>query len=620
MADTFHSFLSRSLVKIFGALSPESRSTIASYFDRVSLPSGSPLYRRGDPGDSMHVVVTGRLSVRIPTPSGGEREVRHLATGDPLGEIALLTGQPRTADVVAIRDTILGRLTKEAFDDLVAELPDAVLDMARSTIRMLTEAEVGAATAPAMRNIALVSLDPEFPLAEFGRRLELALLRFGSTKYFDSRRVRQLLDLPGDDVDRLDPNSEPLGRLLDEAENSRRFVIYQTDTELTPWSRKCLSQADRILLLADSSSSPQPRALEERIRAGAGDALLAEQDLVLVHFDAGKSPSGTTSWLDPRTVDRHYHVPWQGESGVERLARMLADRAVTLVLGAGGARGFAHIGVVRAIREAGIPIDAVGGSSIGSIVATTVALDWSDEEILFNVKKAFVDEQPMNDYTFPMFALLRGRKLSRALVRYLGDVDIVDTWLPFFCVSGNLSSSSAFTHRSGTLWKAIQSSVSLPAILPPFVNDGQLHVDGATLNHLPVDIMKQWVAGRLIAVDPSVHKEYTLERDVAPTPLGYIGEQLFGRSKGGFPGISSLILKSTILGGSSALSTAREQADLYLNPPLGEFGLLDWGRFHDVVDAGYRYAHDEIAGWIETNPDVVQRDARLGLRSARAAG
>jgi len=577
MADTFHSFLSRSLVKIFGALSPESRSTIASYFDRVSLPSGSPLYRRGDPGDSMHVVVTGRLSVRIPTPSGGEREVRHLATGDPLGEIALLTGQPRTADVVAIRDTILGRLTKEAFDDLVAELPDAVLDMARSTIRMLTEAEVGAATAPAMRNIALVSLDPEFPLAEFGRRLELALLRFGSTKYFDSRRVRQLLDLPGDDVDRLDPNSEPLGRLLDEAENSRRFVIYQTDTELTPWSRKCLSQADRILLLADSSSSPQPRALEERIRAGAGDALLAEQDLVLVHFDAGRSPSGTTSWLDPRTVDRHYHVPWQGESGVERLARML-------------------------------------------IVATTVALDWSDEEILFNVKKAFVDEQPMNDYTFPMFALLRGRKLSRALVRYLGDVDIVDTWLPFFCVSGNLSSSSAFTHRSGTLWKAIQSSVSLPAILPPFVNDGQLHVDGATLNHLPVDIMKQWVAGRLIAVDPSVHKEYTLERDVAPTPLGYIGEQLFGRSKGGFPGISSLILKSTILGGSSALSTAREQADLYLNPPLGEFGLLDWGRFHDVVDAGYRYAHDEIAGWIETNPDVVQRDARLGLRSARAAG
>ena len=414
MADAFHSFLSRSLPRFFGPLSPQSRETIASYFDRVSLTRGTPLYRRGDPGDSMHIVVTGRLSVRVSTPSGGEREVRHLATGDPLGEIALLTGQPRTADVVAIRDTILGRLTKESFDILIDEHPDAALDMARFTIRMLTEAEVGKATAPAMRNIALLSLDPDFPLAEFGRRLELALMRYGSTKYLDSRRVRQLLSLSASDADRIDPTYEPLGRLLDEAENSRRFVIYQADPELTSWSRKCLSQADRILLVADSSSSPQPRALEEQIHTSAGSDLLAELDLVLVHFDAAKSPSQTTAWLTPRTIDRHYHIPWHRESGVERLARLLADRAVTVVLGAGGARGFAHIGAIRAIREAGIPIDAIGGSSIGSIIAATVALGWSDEEILFTAKKAFVDEQPMNDYTFPMFALLRRPGAPRA--------------------------------------------------------------------------------------------------------------------------------------------------------------------------------------------------------------
>lgn len=618
--DTFRRFLGRSLPRFFGPLSPELRAEIAGFFEPTRVANGESLYTLGDPGDSMHIVVTGRLSVRVPDGNGGLREVRHLTTGDPLGEIALLTEQPRTAEVVAIRDTTLGKLTKASFDAFVEAHPNAALDMARFTIRMLTSSEVAAATAPAKRNLVLLPLDPDLPIADLGRRLEVALLRFGSTRYFDRATVARLLGLSTTDPEALDPDADSLGHLLAAAENERRFVLYQADPTLTPWTRKCLSQADRVLLVADSASTPGLREIEERI--GGGDLpLLTEQDLLLVHKEVGKPPSGTSAWLAPRHVSRHYHVPWHDDSGVHRVARMLADRAVTLVLGAGGARGFAHVGAVRALREAGVPIDAVGGSSIGSLIGSVVALGWSDEEILFRCKQAFVDEEPMNDYTFPMFALLKGRKLSRALQRHLGEtLDVVDTWLPFFCVSANLSQSSAATHRSGTLWKALQASISLPAILPPFVKDGHLHVDGATLNTMPVDVMRDWVPGSVIAVDPSVHREYSLRRDEAPTPLGYLAEQIFpGRRRGGFPGMSSLILKSTILGGSSSLSKTLDQIDLYLNPPMGQYSLLDWSRFYDVVDTGYRYTRDVLVDWLQEHPEVVHRDPRRGLPPQRDA-
>ena len=233
--ETFHRFLGRSLPRFFGPLSPELRTEIAGFFEPIRVSNGESLYRLGDPGDSMHIIVTGRLSIRVPDGKGGLREVRHLTAGDPLGEIALLTEQPRTAEVVAIRDTTLGQLTKASFDAFVEAHPNAALDMARFTIRMLTSSEVAAATAPAKRNLVLLPLDPDLPLAALGRRLEVALLRFGSTRYFDRTTVARLLGLSTADPAAIDPDAESLGHLLGTAENERRFVIYQADPTLTPW-------------------------------------------------------------------------------------------------------------------------------------------------------------------------------------------------------------------------------------------------------------------------------------------------------------------------------------------------------------------------------------------------
>src|ERR1700678_4742841 len=190
----------------------------------------------------------------------------------------------------------------------------------------------------------------------------------------------------------------------------------------------------------------------------------ARVELALLHegcFEAGAA----ARWLQTSPVALHHHIVDAADLG--RLARLLTQRGVGLVLSGGGARGFAHLGVIRALREARVPIDYVGGASIGAIIAGGVAMGWSDEEMRLRYRRSFVDTNPVNDYTFPLVALTRGRKVSRLLQREFGDVLIEDLRCPFFSISANLTSGRVLEHRDGSVSGALRASVSIPGVMPP---------------------------------------------------------------------------------------------------------------------------------------------------------
>jgi len=322
-------------------------------------------------------------------------------------------------------------------------------------------------------------------------------------------------------------------------------------------------------------------------------------------------------WLASRKGYRHSHVAWDGSQDFNRLARLLSGNAVTLVLGGGGARGLSQIGAIRAIREAGIPIDAVGGTSIGAIIGALVALDWADETILQSCKHAFVDDRPLDDMTIPMFSMLSGRKLARTLDHYIGDVDIEDLWQPFFCVSTNLSKSRINVHHSGRLLQALQASASLPGLLPPVVAEGDLYVDGGVLDNLPVGVMKRFIGGNTIAVESGVKVEYQVKVDDFPSPLEYLRSRLSRRGDARLPTLPSLLIKSTLLGGMGGRNELRERDDLHLNPPMRHFGFLDWNSIHELVDVGYRYTQQRLLSWLEHNPHLQRHDESLALSRER---
>lgn len=593
----------RALTALFGALDGAVLSDIVDRIAIEHLPRGQVLYKQGEIGSNMHIVLTGRLQVRVHTDSGADRVLAHPELGESVGEMALLTGSPRAATISAVRDATLAALSREVFDAVIAANPAVLSHISRMIIARMSNAQSRSASRVQTRTIAVVPLHATLDAGDFCRRLRLALLRFGSVAHIDGRTMAHRFPAGSSDLDR--------ERYLDESERTHDYVLLEADATAGAWTRKCCGVADRILLVGTSATTPGLTAVERDLFAGAGaDRGAVIPELALLHTETHR-PSGTRAWLDSRRVGRHYHVSARGNEGFNRLARFMAGRAVALVLAGGGARGFAHLGVIRALVEAGVPIDAVGGTSFGAIAATGPARGFEIEAMLEELRHAFTTERPLDDYTLPVVSLVRGERLDGLLSRYL-DMDIEDLWIPYFAVSSNLSQNRVEVHERGSLWRAVRASISLPGILPPVLHQGDLLIDGGVLNNLPVDVMQDRIRGRIIAVDLSVQHEYRLAKQEVPSGFDYLKSRLLPWADPlDAPTMARVIMKTTTLASRREVEIARKAAHLYLNLPLADYDLLDWGKFHQIVDVGYRYAQKALGELLASEPDIAQRRSFL---------
>lgn len=308
-------------------------------------------------------------------------------------------------------------------------------------------------------------------------------------------------------------------------------------------------------------------------------------------------------WLKQLRDARHHHVRSRGD--IDRVARLLSGRSIGLVLSGGGARGFAHIGVIKALREAGMQIDSVGGTSIGAIIGAGVAADWSIEEMLEKYRRAFVDGRPLRDYTFPFVSLFAGQRVAYLLREAFGPRDIEDLELPFFCVSSNLTAGRAHVHRSGPLWLWLRASCAIPGVLPPVFHRREVYVDGAVINNLPADVMHDQAVGDVVAVD--IGADDVLYADVEEYALPpwwrLAAERLFRRRRRR-PGILSILLRSGMVNAEAASLERRALTSLLLTPALEDIDLLDWHAYDRAIEAGYQYAHRVIGAGAGTIRDL----------------
>jgi NTE family protein len=250
--------------------------------------------------------------------------------------------------------------------------------------------------------------------------------------------------------------------------------------------------------------------------------------------------------------------------------------------------------VIRALREARIPIDFVGGASIGAIIAAGVAMGWSDEELRSRYRRGFVDSNPVNDYTFPLVALTRGRKVSRLLRREYGDILIEDLRQPFFCVSSNLTTGRAFEHRAGPVWQALRASVSIPGVMPPVVLGDDVLVDGAAINNLPVDVMQRQAPGFVIGSDVGADHSRDAKRRI---------------------NIFQILMRAGMVNGAATAAAQRMLADVLIKPPLTNIDLLNWRAFDRAIEAGYVYAKAALGNL----PDVPRLAAEITAAQHRSS-
>ncbi|XP_055841817.1 neuropathy target esterase sws isoform X2 [Episyrphus balteatus] len=594
--------------------------------DWIFLESGRAVYRQDEVSDSTYIVLSGRMRSVITHSSGKKEIVGEYGKGDLVGIIEMITETPRTTTVMAVRDTELAKLPEGLFNAIKLRYPIVVSKL----ISLLSHRILGsmqsrtAGSAPLEANpvthkyatVALVPVSDDVPLTAFTYEIYHSLCAIGPTLRLTSEVVAKQL---GSHI--LEASNEyRMTSWLAQQEDRNIITLYQCDSSLSQWTQRCMRQADVILIVGIGDRSPTVCKFEREIDRLA---LRTQKELVLLHPEATNAkPFNTLQWLNVRPwVTNHHHIQCPKRmftrtsqyrindlydrvlksepnmhSDFSRLARWLTGNSVGLVLGGGGARGAAHIGMLKAIQEAGIPIDMVGGVSIGALMGglwcgdrniTTVtqkAREWSKQ-----MTKWFLQ---LLDLTYPITSMFSGREFNKTIRGTFGEVCIEDLWIPFFTLTTDITASCHRIHTNGCMWRYIRASMSIAGVFPPFCDfkDGHLLLDGCYTNNVPADVMRNQGAAHIIAVDVGSQDD---------TDLTNYGDDLSGwwllyKKWNPFTSPVKVPDLPDIQSRLAYVSCVRQLEEVknsdyceYIRPPIDKYKTLAFGSFDEIRDVGY---------------------------------
>jgi NTE family protein len=550
----------------FEKLDSETRSSIEGELVWFTVTGGQFLYQANDPPNGIFMVLTGCLGIFVHALSNEEPALL-VQAGEIVGEYAVLLGRPQPTSCMAVRDTSLVWLPNEAIERLVRKHPASLYKLTAELVDAMSRAmkfRHRSFTTP--KTLALIPLNQGIRIDAIGRKIVAAISKIGKKAFL---------------VDR----SQAVSDLRQSLESKFDLVIYAGDSADWSWTETCIRQADRVLLLlasAGESSVDAPGLLKAVEKLPWRRA-----ELVIVQSDRTPTPSGP--WLKRFPVPFVCHIRPENDADTMRLDRYVAGQAVALVLSGGGARGFAHIGAIRALRRSHIPIDIVGGTSMGAVIAAGVALEWDDKEMYERVYDGFVKSNPLNDYTIPVVSLVKGRKVEQRLRKHFSEKRAEDLWRPYFAVASNLTNGRVAVLRKGELWRVLRASIAVPGVLPPVTNANEILVDGGLMNNLPCDVMESIRHGPVIAIDVTRYGTLSGGRS-----MHSLLRRLLMPSDYSGPGIVSLLLRAATASSDIQTMTSREQADLVLAPPMEGIEVRDWYSIDHAIEHGYRCAMERI--------------------------
>lgn len=631
----------------------------------VAINAGQALYKQGDPSDCVYVILNGRFREVNLLPDGNRQVVSELGRGDFVGFLEVFSSKPRVRTVLAVRDSevaqipplllnwlrrrtphvvshliqllserLLGSLQRAYCADRTtgAQLCPPVVSIAGSG--PLSSAVDGRLTQGTMANLRAIAILPatgDINAEAFCLELQHVMSVLGSSVRFTSEIIRK----------RVGPHALDgmweyrLGSWLNHQEDLHRMVFYVCDSHRSSaWTRRCLRQADCVLVLALASANPaRPSAIEMML---LNDPTKVTKVLVLMYpMETDHPPAQQTAgWLNARPwVNQHYHIRCPPRvfssrssnrlvafytrvfarevpnvhSDMSRLARYLTGQAVALVLGGGGARGCAHVGAIRAFQEAGIPIDMVGGTSIGSLIGAlwaeetrTVQLTQRARDFSFKFKSIWAK---LRDVTYPSVSIFSGREFNAHLEAIFKDRQIEDLWLPYFCVTTDISNCKMRVHTHGSVWRYVRSSMSLSGYLPPLCDpyDGSLLLDGGYVNNLPADVMASFGAKTIFAVDvgSAVETELTNYGDwLSGWWLIYQRFFRFGGPAIRVPNLTEIQSRLAYVSCVRQLEEVKSSGIChYMRPPIDKFMTLQFASYDEIVSVGYDYAKCTLSSW-----------------------
>jgi NTE family protein len=557
----------------------------AASLEWFGIPAGTLLFSEGDPAPDAFILLSGRLGVFIGGDTAGA-PIAAVSAGEFVGEMGLISDEPRSATVIALRDSDLLRLPKEVVERLMSShsgMAMCIIELLTGRLRRTSRThELAAAT----RAIALVPLDAALVDANFVDRMAGALRAhlpgLRAIMPGDAFRQQELQRAPG---------AQPTA------------LLCVADGPTSAWGRRCIRQADHVIFVANANTSISGDAAGSIAYAAE---LHRTSDLVLINSANARVASGATLWLSYFRSERILHVRTGHADDYARLARLSCGRGIGLVFSGGGARAFAHVGIVKAFASAGIPVDLVGGTSMGSLVASLVATEMPPDVIAQTLRHAFIARNPFNDYIFPLLSLARGRKMTRLLKEHCGELLIENLWKTFFCISSNLSVGSTMVHNTGLLWRALRASVGIPGIYPPWIENGEILVDGGLMLNFPTTTMSALRRGPVIGVEVVPEQTFfSTASEIEEKSLLW----LFLKGRKEVPSLVRILMRASAVNGEAQSAAVRAAADILIRPEVGSIPMLSFKAVDRAIEAGYRAGIEAVP---QIRRLIAEADARTG--------
>lgn len=583
----------------FGQMPEEVLALLADSLTYKLVHGGEVLVKEGDRFDSLFILVSGRLRVSRKDSTGHLLLYNEIFPGECLGEVGLSLDQPSSADIYAVRDSMLAVLTREKFEHLLVKYPIV-------TNRIFTQAIYNhlhhiRPVDQRRRSTALtvVPLSPDVDSVsicaricnELGKVGRIHFLPAATSRYFEATESAFAL------ADSLQLNKDRL-----EAEND--YLVYEAEPHSSSWTQYACRQADQIVFVANGHSRSEVSDFERMLAAESGIGFgLSRKHLLLVYPKRSNLAPDMAPWGKGRDLERIYPVALDSNADFSRLVRFLTSRAVGLVMGGGGARGFAHLGVLQALEEAGISVDILGGNSMGALIGSLYAYGVPRVDIhkliLQHTGSRFLPN-------VPIVSLLSNVPFERALRGFFGDTRVESLWVPFFSTACNLTQARTVVLDQGPLWSAVLASNSPAGLLPPILREGDLLVDGAILENVPVDAMRTRIGikmerrrgnGKVIAVDVDVRENLSAPREMERISAGAVLKSRINRALPAVPSMANILFQAAHIGGIAQRAKTVAMADYFLEPPVSNYPLMNYGNAEAIIEAGYRHASEQIKGW-----------------------
>jgi NTE family protein len=585
-------------VSVFSHLDEPSLVKLAHDCSIRYLQTGQQLYNLNDPASHLYIVVYGRI--KLTTASNLST---YLGRYEILGEMGVISNQPHHGSVKAMRDTTLLVIPRQQFIDFLHDQTDTLFALSQLIIARTQPELQHAHPMSHNRTLSIIPVSSQIPAIHLAEKLTEHLQRWPHVRLVTAAHVDALFGI-GFSQTPLDYGHDDLKlrEWLASLEEKHCYVLYAAHQNGDDWSKRCLHQADRILILAEANQTPVHTPLVDILNQHDWQSQI---ELVLLRSEGDPSPY-TLTWKQLYHARAHYFIhPW-AQTDICAIARQISSQGVGLVLGGGGARGFAHIGLIRALEQLHIPIDIVGGTSMGAFVAALVACGFDSIEMTHIAYETFVARNYLNDYTMPKVSLIRGQRFHSRLQAIFGHQRIEELKRTFYCISTNLTTGEAVIHDQGELATWVGTSMSVPGVAPPVAWRENLLCDGGVINNLPTDVMQNLERGTIIASNVSLHDDIRvpgigLDQPDQSALLNWnklIKDKLLHA-----PRLAEILMRTATLASDTMIQTAAiERANLHIRMPINGIGMFDWHRLDQLVELGYEHALATLVPIRETLP------------------